>query len=185
MMRLKLMHVDKREPRMAKLHVGRCHHVTVPLVHAHTKSYQHNSDVIISPITSQITGVSMVCSAVCSGADERKHQSYMSLDFVRGINRWLVNSPYKGPVTRKMFPFDDVIMKMPCITSTMISQSCVYSDSTPQLTETLARWSIFALMNWVIRSNDLAPVRWSQAITWIEAVPLIGILWTNFNVIWI
>ena len=26
-----------------------------------------------------------------------------------GIHRWLVNSPYKRPVTRKMFPFDDVI----------------------------------------------------------------------------
>ena len=29
---------------------------------------------------------------------------------MRGIHRWQVNSPHKGPVTRKMFPFDDVIM---------------------------------------------------------------------------
>ena len=29
---------------------------------------------------------------------------------MRGIHRWLVNSPPKGPVTRKMFPFDDVII---------------------------------------------------------------------------
>ena len=28
----------------------------------------------------------------------------------RGIHRRPVNSPYKWPVTRKMFPFDDVIM---------------------------------------------------------------------------
>ena len=34
----------------------------------------------------------------------------MSLAFVRGIHWWLVNSPHKWPVTRKMFPFDDVIM---------------------------------------------------------------------------
>ena len=27
-----------------------------------------------------------------------------------GIHRWPVDSPHKGPVTRKMFPFDDVIM---------------------------------------------------------------------------
>ena len=33
-----------------------------------------------------------------------------SLAFVRGIHRWPVNSPHKWPVTRKMFPFDDVIM---------------------------------------------------------------------------
>ena len=32
-----------------------------------------------------------------------------SLAFVRGIHRWSVNSLHKGPVTRKMFPFDDVI----------------------------------------------------------------------------
>ena len=29
---------------------------------------------------------------------------------VRGIHRWPVNSPHKGPVTRKMFPFTDVII---------------------------------------------------------------------------
>ena len=31
--------------------------------------------------------------------------------FVRGIHRGPVNSPHKWPVTRKMFPFDDVIMR--------------------------------------------------------------------------
>ena len=31
-------------------------------------------------------------------------------DFVRGIYRWPVNSPHKGPVVRKKFPFDDVVM---------------------------------------------------------------------------
>ena len=46
----------------------------------------------------------------CSGADQRKHQSPASLAFVRGIHRSLVDSPHKGPVTRQMFPFDDVIM---------------------------------------------------------------------------
>ena len=45
-----------------------------------------------------------------SGADQIKHQSSASLAFVRGIHRWPVNSPHKGPVMRKMFPFDDVIM---------------------------------------------------------------------------
>ena len=31
---------------------------------------------------------------------------------MRGIHRWPVNSPHKGPATRKMFPFDDVTMVM-------------------------------------------------------------------------
>ena len=52
------------------------------------------------------------CLLNCSGADQRKHQSSALLAFVMGIHRWPVNSPHKGPVTRKMFPFDDVIM--PC-----------------------------------------------------------------------
>ena len=43
--------------------------------------------------------------------DQRKHQSSASLAFVRGIHRRPVNSPHKGPVMRKMFPFDDVIME--------------------------------------------------------------------------
>ena len=40
----------------------------------------------------------------------KKHQSSASLAFVRGIHRRSMNSPHKWPVTRKMFPFDDVIM---------------------------------------------------------------------------
>ena len=35
---------------------------------------------------------------------------YTSLAFVRGIHRWPVNSPHKWPVTRNIFPFDDVII---------------------------------------------------------------------------
>ena len=52
-----------------------------------------------------------VYSAVYSGTDHRKRQSSTSLAFVRGIHRGPVNSPHKGPVTRKRFPFDDVIME--------------------------------------------------------------------------
>ena len=71
----------------------------------------HNySDVIMSAMTSQITSFSIVCWTICSDTDQRKHQSSASLAFVRGIHQWPVNSPHRGPVTRKMFPFDDVIM---------------------------------------------------------------------------
>ena len=61
-------------------------------------------------MASQITSVSIVYSTVCSNADQRKHQNSRSLAFVKGIHWWPVNSPHKGPVTRKMFPFDDVTM---------------------------------------------------------------------------
>ena len=59
---------------------------------------------------SQITSASIVYLNVCSGTDQRKHQSSVSLAFVRGIHRGPVNSPHKRPVTRKISPFDDVIM---------------------------------------------------------------------------
>ena len=71
---------------------------------------EHYSDVIMGAMASQITGVSIVYSIFCSGADQRKHQSFALQDFVRGIHRWPVNSPHKRLVTRKMFPFDGVIM---------------------------------------------------------------------------
>ena len=71
----------------------------------------HYSDLIMSTMASQITGVSIVYSTVCSGTDKRKRQKSASLAFVRGIHRWPVNSPHKGPVTRKTFHFDDVIMQ--------------------------------------------------------------------------
>ena len=70
----------------------------------------HHGDVIMGTIASQITSLTIVYSTVYSDADQRKHQSSASLAFVQGIHRGPVNSPYKGPVTRKMFSFDDVIM---------------------------------------------------------------------------
>ena len=44
------------------------------------------------------------------GRRSKKNQSSASLAFVWGIHRGPVNSPHKWPVTRKMCPFDDVIM---------------------------------------------------------------------------
>ena len=67
------------------------------------------SDVIMSMMASQNTSLMIVYSTIYSGADQRKHQNSASLVFVRGIHHWPVNSPHKGPVTRKMFLFDDAI----------------------------------------------------------------------------
>ena len=61
-------------------------------------------------MTSQITSLTVVYSTICWGADQRKCQRSASLAYVRGIQRWPVNSPQKWPVTRKIFPFDDGIM---------------------------------------------------------------------------
>ena len=81
-------------------------------------------DVIIRAMTSQISRISTVCLAVCSDAHQRKHQNSASLALVRGIRRWLVNSPHKRPIMRKMFPFDDVIM-IPYGTRCVVSSACI------------------------------------------------------------
>ena len=66
--------------------------------------YTHYNGGIMSTVESQIASGSIVCPTV--GADQGKQQSSASLAFVR------VNSSHKGPVTRKMFPFDDVIIML-------------------------------------------------------------------------
>ena len=73
-------------------------------------SSSHYSYVIMSTMASQITGILIVCSTVCSNPDQRKHQSSALLAFVSGNHRWLVTSLHKGPVTRKMFH----LMTSPC-----------------------------------------------------------------------
>ena len=44
------------------------------------------------------------------GPTSKKHQTLHYWPFVRGIHRWPVNFPHKGPVSREKLPFDDVIM---------------------------------------------------------------------------
>ena len=83
--------------------------ITITCVHQ-----RHCGDVIKGAIASQITSLIIVYSTVYSDADQRKHQSSASRAFVWGIHRGPVNSPHKWPVTRKMFPFDDVIMILKC-----------------------------------------------------------------------
>ena len=79
-------------------------------VSGHQCAIMHYNDVMMSTMASQITSITIVYSTVYSDADQRKHQSSASLAFVLGIHRGPVNSQHKWPVTRKMFPFDDVIM---------------------------------------------------------------------------
>ena len=96
----------------------------------------HYYNLNMLAMASQITSLTIVYSTVYSGADQRKHQSSASLAFVWGIHRRPVNSPHKGPaVTRKMFPFDDVIMiqtftnmQSPKIVSLSMLLECIVWD---------------------------------------------------------
>ena len=73
----------------------------------------HYRGVIMSTMRAQITSLMLVYSTVYPGAGQRKHQSPALLAFVRGIHRWPGNFSCKGPVKRKIFQFDDVIICAP------------------------------------------------------------------------
>ena len=111
----------------SKLLIGHCDTIWSIVLHWYMQ-YQvrpgadqsWDGDVIMSAMASQITSLTIVYSIVYSCGYQRKHQSSASLAFVGGIHRWPVNSPHKGPVTRKMFPLDDVIMQAWIITSIVI-----------------------------------------------------------------
>ena len=93
-----------------------CTYFTTPCPqakHHPNMAFTHYNDVTMSAMVSQIASLGIVYS----GGDQRKHQSPASLVFVRGIHQWPVCSPHKGPVTRKMFPFDDV--SMPVLSDTI------------------------------------------------------------------
>ena len=100
------------------------------------KYVNHYNGVIMSAMASQITSFTIVYSTVYSGVDQRKRQSSASLGFVRGIHLWPVNSPHKGPETRKMFPFDNVIM-------TLINYQIYATIKSPVLLLRFGRWMIF------------------------------------------
>ena len=96
------------------LHPGRAHSgaSSWPWWRHNVDTSSHYNDVIMGLKASLITRLTSVYSTAYSGVDQRKHQRSASLAFVPGIQRGPVNSPHKWPVTRKMFPFDDVSMRI-------------------------------------------------------------------------
>ena len=103
----------------------KCVHLTLWGFCVITHDRSHYNDVIMGAVTSQITSLTIIYSTVDSDVDQRKHQSSVSLAFVRGIRRGPVNSPHKWPVTRKMFPFDDVIMAMIILHCHSLCKKCL------------------------------------------------------------
>ena len=94
--------------------------------------------------------VIIVYSTIYSGAAQSKHQSSASLAFVWGIHRGPVNSPHKWPVTRKMFPFDDVIMhcvERECLTLYDITLSNLASKVTTAVSYLKSTKSCYSFLN--------------------------------------
>ena len=89
------------------------------------------SDVITSATASQITGVSIVYSTVCPGADQRKHQSTASLALVRRIQRWPVSQRVSNAENVSIWwhhhaPYNLYVIYHPCIEFSAYSTSHCY-----------------------------------------------------------
>ena len=127
----------------------------------------HYSNVIMGDMASQITSISTVCSVVCSGAHQRKHQSSVSLAFVMGIHRWPVDSSHRGPVMRKMFPFDDAII---CI---FYGMYCTWAEVTSMVSMSLIRKTVGSVDfpdNFIHYKTSTIPVTswsWLDEYLWI------------------
>ena len=81
----------------------------------------------MSARVSQITGVSFVCSTACSGADQRKHQSSVSVAFVRGIHRSPLDSPHKG---KRAKPFHLMTSSWKCMIHISFGKSTLHLRNT-------------------------------------------------------
>ena len=81
--------------------------------------HSHYNDVIMSAMASQITSPTALYSTVYSRRRSRKTSKLRVTGLCVGKSPGPVNSPHKGPVTRKMFPFDDVIMCFHLMTSSL------------------------------------------------------------------
>ena len=71
----------------------------------------HYNDVMMTAMTSQITSLTVVYSTVYSRRRSKKTSKLRVASRCEGDSPITGEFPAKGPVTQKMFPFDDVIIK--------------------------------------------------------------------------
>ena len=136
----------------------------------------HYINVKMGAMASRITGASMVCSTVWSAADQRKHLSSAWLADVRGIKRWPANSPHnthKWPVTRKMFPSDDVIMKHDKANRTKTRMDCINMQHVTTTMHNVRVLSLFVAGCYTlilpIIENPITGISTIMAIMWVPS----------------
>ena len=102
----------------------------------------HYNHVIMSAMASQITSITIVYSTVYSMRKSKE----ISKPRVTGLcDRWLVNSPHKGPITRKMFPFDDVIMWQDSVPVISTMTYCPHVAIRFRITFTMISWASYQI----------------------------------------
>ena len=117
----------------------------------HSLQWHHNECNGVSNTTLMI-----VYSTICSFPNQRRHQSSASLAFVRGIHWWPVNSPHKGPVMWKIFPFDDVIILTASTSYKTCSNNLCFSPNDLQWPSKRIWWLCLVLTTTTRFASDLA-----------------------------
>ena len=123
----------------------------------------------MSTVASQITSLTIAYSIVYLIANQRKHQSFALLAFVRGIHQRPVDSPHKGSVTLKMFPFDDVIMwKLKVVTWRQLFHHRLHCRLTlsnppvPRVTMKFSSWQ-FLVISVFLNKNKTCTCVWARS----------------------
>ena len=153
------------------------------MLHSEWNKTLHYNDVIMGVIAFKHQPREFLLNRLF-GADQRKHQNSASLAFV---HRRAVNYPHKGPVTRKMFPFGDVIMGYKhVIWGKRKGRVPFWWHDLFDIRTCSTHWdrvthSCASKLTFIASDNGLSPGR-RQAIIWTNsAMLLIGILGTNYR----
>ena len=112
----------------------------------------------MTTMSSQITSLTVVYSIVYSGRSKETSKLRVT-GLWAGNSPGPVNSPHKGPVTRNMFPFDDVIMQKvtfpPFPRYLSINKLSWYYDPKYRTPESTCIMKMFDI--------NLLPLKWSWA----------------------
>ena len=124
-------------------------------------------------------GVSNYQTIVCSDYQQRNITAPSYWPFLKGIHRWLVGYPHKGPVARKMFPGGGVIM----IGGILLSY---YSNITwvpLRLTSSTSR--LFAqLLDQVVNKENIEVRKyWAFALKTASNTESISISWRQYDLL--
>ena len=121
-------------------------------------------------MASRITRQSSVCSTVCSDWQQRSIKCPLYCPCVRRINRWLVDSPHKGTVSRNIFPFDELIMQ------------CVFIPSaSTKLKEGYTGFTLLAYLSVRMSVCGQNRVRSVSSTILIGPISYLHIAWSNFR----
>ena len=143
------------------------------------------NDIIMGAMMFQINSLTIVHLTVYLSADQRKDQSPALLAFVRGNHRRLVNSPLKGPITRKMFPFDDVIFLSRVFCGISLTE-LIYNDTITVFMQAFVyrSWKNFFRQSEYISITNVPPDTYTHnvgAISWLYNCQVLGVINSHIN----